>query len=174
LSLLNLRDVRRFGSRTERYFGGHALGVLPAQVPINLQGQHSAVTVAKPSGNRRNINPALNASRRKQVAQGMVCESGAAHNFASSGECALAFGHVAKSKLLANGLFSCGYRRRPRRLGAAQFFTALLFFMKYPSATGAYLDTVLGRAGALRLPRRRAKRQATERSATKRPSFRPR
>ena len=41
-------------------------------------------------------------------------------------------------------------------------------------APWAYFDTVVGRAGALRLPRRRAKRQATEPSASKRPPFRPR
>ena len=57
---------------SERHLRSHALRVFPAQMPVNFQRQHSAVTVPKPPRNGRNVNPALNASRRKQVSQGMV------------------------------------------------------------------------------------------------------
>ena len=61
---------------SKRHFRSHALRVFPAQMPVNFQRQHSTVTVPKPARDGRNVNPALNASRRKQVSQGMVRQPG--------------------------------------------------------------------------------------------------
>ena len=67
---------------SEGHFSGHALRMFPAQMAINLERQHSAITVPKPASNGWNINSAFDAARRKKVAQGVVGEASATDNAA--------------------------------------------------------------------------------------------
>src|SRR5271169_5849234 len=71
---INLSIVARCVVDSECNFGSHALRMLAAQVPVDFQGQHSAVAVTKPAGTRRNINSAFGVKTpvggRKCVAAG--------------------------------------------------------------------------------------------------------
>lgn len=83
--------INQHGFASEYHFCGHALGMLPAKMPVNFERQHSTVTMTKPAGDCWYINPAFNAARRKEVSQGMVGEPGAADNAAGPCQRFLAF-----------------------------------------------------------------------------------